>query len=217
MTTDHIEKSFCTTREAATQLGVSVGTVQLWVENGLLQAWKTNGGHRRVMRDSVDRLLRRSPDVAAPSTSPVPAPTAASGEPRQFTILVVEDDVSLLRLYHARLSRWPMLPRVICVDNAVEALLTIGRGRVDLLVTDLHMPQVDGFCMLRTLRLAPEMANTTIVVVTGLDAAAMAAQDVIPPGIEVLPKPVPFDRLLTIAISSVNSNQFLTLSHSHSH
>jgi excisionase family DNA binding protein len=50
-----VKKSFCTTREAATLLGVSVGTVQLWVENGLLQAWKTAGGHRRVMRDSIAR------------------------------------------------------------------------------------------------------------------------------------------------------------------
>ena len=36
-----IEKTFCTTREAADLLGVSVGTTQLWVENGLLAAWKT--------------------------------------------------------------------------------------------------------------------------------------------------------------------------------
>ena len=52
-----VEKSFCTTRQAADLLGVSVGTVQLWVENGLLKAWKTAGGHRRVIRDSVDALL----------------------------------------------------------------------------------------------------------------------------------------------------------------
>lgn len=212
MATDNIEKSFCTTREAATQLGVSVGTVQLWVENGLLQAWKTNGGHRRVMRDSVERLLRRSPD-AAQAAPPAPVTTAVSSGPRQLTILVVEDDPYLLRLYKARLSRWPMAPNVICLDNAVEALLTMGRSGVDLLITDLHMPQMDGFGMLHTLRLAPEMAHTTIVVVTGLDAAAIATRGTIPPGIDVLPKPVPFDRLLTIAVSIANSSQFLTLSH----
>lgn len=55
-----VEKSFCTTREAAQLLGVSVGTVQLWVERGVLEAWKTTGGHRRVLRDSVDKLLRRA-------------------------------------------------------------------------------------------------------------------------------------------------------------
>eukprot|EP01036_Dinobryon_divergens_P016193 gene16192-21946_t len=45
-----IEKTFCTTREAASRLGISIGTVQLWVEKGLLSAWKTEGGHRRVTR-----------------------------------------------------------------------------------------------------------------------------------------------------------------------
>ena len=32
------------TRQAATLLGVSVRTIQLWVEQGLLSAWKTPGG-----------------------------------------------------------------------------------------------------------------------------------------------------------------------------
>ena len=77
-----VEKSFCTTRQAATQLGVSVGTVQLWVESGLLQAWKTAGGHRRVLRDSVESLLHRKPAA--------PAAATRSG-PRQLRVLVQHD------------------------------------------------------------------------------------------------------------------------------
>ncbi|MFZ4624865.1 MAG: response regulator [Rhodoferax sp.] len=199
-----IEKSFCTTREAATLLGVSVGTVQLWVESDLLQAWKTAGGHRRVLRDSVDSLLRRAPDqpaVPPPNTWPV-------SKPRQFKVLVVEDDADLLRLYQVNLSRWPMQPNVTCLDNAVAALLMMGRGGPDLLITDLHMPGMDGFEMLRVLRLAPEMAHTTIVVVTGLDAEAIAEQGGLPDGIEVLCKPIPFDRLQALATGIVNTSNF---------
>jgi CheY-like chemotaxis protein len=75
----------------------------------------------------------------------------------------------------------------------------MGRSSPDLLVTDLHMPGMDGFNMLRVLRRAPEMAHTTIVVASGLDAAEISQRGGIPPGIELLPKPVPFDRLLEIA------------------
>jgi excisionase family DNA binding protein len=204
MTSDTIEKSFCTTREAATLLGVSVGTVQIWVEGGLLQAWKTVGGHRRVMRESVERLLRRVPEQpSAPFAATPPA------GPRQLNVLVVEDDADLLRLYQAKLSRWPMMPKVICIDNAVTALMMMGRGGLDLLIADLHMPQMDGFAMLRALHKAPEMVNTTIVVVTGLDANAIQDQGGIPAGIEVLTKPIPFDRLLTIATGIVNKSKFL--------
>ena len=58
MPRQQIQHAFCTTRDAANLLGVSVGTVKLWVERGLLQAWKTSGGHRRISRESVQRLAQ---------------------------------------------------------------------------------------------------------------------------------------------------------------
>ena len=189
-----IEKSFCTTREAATLLGVSVGTVQLWVESGLLQAWKTAGGHRRVLRDSVLGLLHKKPTPGVPA--------------RRLRIMVVEDDTALLRLYEINMSRWPMVPEEIPVDNAVTALITIGRSPPDLLVMDLHMPGMDGFRMLREMHASPEISNTNIVVVTGLDAAAIAERGGLPAGVEVLPKPIPFNRLLEIATGLVSQRRF---------
>ena len=184
-----VEKSFCTTREAATLLGVSVGTVQLWVESGLLQAWKTAGGHRRVLRDSVEGLLHKKP---APPPETVPAP-------RRMRVLVVEDDANLLRLYGAQIARWPLATDVTLVDNSINALLHMGRGGPDLLISDLHMPGMDGFGMLKVLHEAPEMAYTKVVVVTGLDADEVKARGGVPPGVEVLAKPIPFARLLSIA------------------
>ena len=211
MNTLAIEKTFCTTREAATLLGVSVGTIQLWVENGQLQAWKTAGGHRRVMRDSVDSLLRKAP---APASAPAPsAPTLAAMPEelptvlRRLTVMVVEDDANLLRLYEAKISKWPMAPKLVAIDNAFAALLMMGHTNPDLLITDLQMPGMDGFRMLEVLHKAPDAAFTTIVVVSGLDKADIEAQGGIPKGIEVLPKPIPFDRLRDIAIGITNAKR----------
>lgn len=204
-----IEKSFCTTREAAKLLGVSVGTVQLWAENGLLRAWKTAGGHRRVMRDSVDQLLRKEPQpIASTSVADV-----LPSQPRQLKVMVVEDDADLLRLYQAKLARWPMANKVIGMYSAIAALMAIGRGGPDLLITDLNMPEMDGFSMLRILHKAPEMAHTTIVAVTGLDEAAIATKGGLPPGILVLSKPIPFDRLQEIATGIINQSRFLLNAH----
>lgn len=205
MTEGTVKKSFCTTREAAVLLGVSVGTVQLWVESGLLQAWKTSGGHRRVLRESIDGLLHKGVDMSPPvSTDPAPAATS-----RPLNVLVVEDDDNLLRLYKARLSLWPTKPVVSLADNGVTGLLMMGRSNPDLLITDLDMPGLDGFNMLRVLHQTPEMRHATIVVVTGLDPAEIERRGGVPPGVEVLPKPVPFDRLL--AIASALSKQRLSL------
>ena len=189
-----VKKPFFTTREAGVLLGVSVGTVQLLVESGLLQAWKTAGGHRRILRDSVDRLLQKKPpseSLIASSVDPVAS--------RPLRIVVVDDDEHMLALYKIHMGRWPMAPEISIINNAVTALLHMGRQCPDLLVADLHMPCMDGFNMLSVLGSAPEMANTRIVVVSALESAEIQLRGGVPPGIEVLPKPVPFDRLLAIA------------------
>lgn len=134
MSDDPIERAFCTTRQAAGLLGVSVGTVQLWSESGVLQAWKTAGGHRRVLRDSVDQLLRKSPARAAPPAAAPAASVPVAAVPRRPLVMVVEDDLNLCRLYEARISRWPLAPEVMCFGNAVLSLLRMGTHRPDMLI-----------------------------------------------------------------------------------
>ena len=45
------------TREVAQRLGMAVRSVQLMVDRGELQAWRTPGGHRRILRTSLDAWL----------------------------------------------------------------------------------------------------------------------------------------------------------------
>jgi excisionase family DNA binding protein len=197
---EKVQKSFCTTREAAQLLGVSLRTAQLWTESGLLEAWKTEGGHRRIARQSIERLLA-NPD--ARSGGGVPGRTDASdvrpSSPFAFSILVVEDEDDLRRVYEIVLSRWPMRPRVTAVSDGYDALLRIGLDKPDMVITDLRMPGMNGFQMIHALRAAPELADTKIVVVTGLDPGEIEDQGGIPADIPVLPKPIPFDQLREIA------------------
>lgn len=193
MASSTIQKSFCTTTEAARLLGVSVATAQLWTETGMLEAWKTEGGHRRIQRASVDRLLYRNAAAASDASQ---ATTEAEPAPRQpLQVVAVDDDVNLLRLYSVRLQAWSTPVKLQTFDNAYSALLAVGRQAPDLMLLDLHMPELDGFSMLKILRQAREMQDTRIAVVSGLDAQDIAARGGLPTGVDVLPKPVPFDRL----------------------
>ena len=200
-----IPKAFCTTREAAKLLGVSVGTVQLWVETGILEAWKTSGGHRRVMRGSIHQIIHKTQDVPSRTSD-----ASKSLPPHaRLKILIVEDDSDLLRLYQVNLSRWPMTPEVTVAENAFAALMMMGRTRFDLLITDLHMKGMDGLSMLRVVAADPQSREMTMVVVTGLSPASIADQGGVPRGIEVLPKPVPFARLLEIATQIDHSTRMM--------
>jgi excisionase family DNA binding protein len=186
-----IEKTFCTTREAAGLLGVSVGTAQLWVDNGLLSAWKTQGGHRRVTRESIDKLLHLK--MTLPAVTELPA----SGT--RLKVLVVEDSRNLQRLYQIVMAQWPMAPEVITVDNGIDALMLLERENPDLLVLDLDMPGVDGFQMVRVLKNNARHADITIAVVSGMDESDIVRRGGVPPEVFVLRKPVPFPKLLAIA------------------
>ncbi len=186
-------------------LGVSVATVQLWVEDGLLDAWKTSGGHRRVQRVSIERLLHRTKGASATEV----AQAVQAEKTPALKVMVIDDDADLLRLYEVNLRRWPNAPEVVCVDNVISALLMIERSSPDLLIVDLSMPRIDGFEMLRILRKAPESAQVRIVVVTGLDQVAIDARGGLPQDIEVLKKPVPFERLREIGIDTLRMRESL--------
>ncbi len=184
-------------------LGVSVGTVQLWVESGLLQAWKTNGGHRRVLRDSIDKLLHQK--SGPPEVPANPAPSAAvANSPRRLRVLAVDDDPLMRHLYQAKISAWPMAPEVRVADSAVAALMMLGRDCPDLLITDLQMPGMDGFQMLRVLRETAEMADTTIVAVSGMEVTQIARHGGLPEGIALMGKPVSWPHLQDMATRIVH-------------
>lgn len=170
-----------TTRQAAKRLGISLRTVQLWVESGTLPAWKTAGGHRRIARDAVERLVREQ-DRALEFGS----------RDAQFRILVVEDEESLRKLYEAKLAGWDLPLEILTTSNGYEALLIIGEKRPNLLVADLSMPAMDGFRMIRTLKSSDDYRDLEIVVVTALDTTEIEDRGGLPENVRVFRKPIPF-------------------------
>lgn len=64
-----------TTRATAELLGVAVSTAQQWVESGTLKSWKTPGGHRRIPRSEVMKLLESRAVGMAHRDRPLPTST----------------------------------------------------------------------------------------------------------------------------------------------
>ena len=170
-------------------LGVSHRTVQLWVESGVLQAWKTAGGHRRILMSSVQRLVaqRNKAVMAHAPVDAAPAAPAAVGR----RIVMADDDATLLRLYELELSGWDLDAELTKARDGFDALIRIGEARPDLLISDLNMPGMDGFRMVRTLRADPRYATMAIIVISGLDRATIASMG-LPDDIPVFSKPVRF-------------------------
>ena len=65
-------RELLTVRDAADALGVGYSTLKQWIYKGSVRTVKTEGGHHRVARDEVERLLARQGKPATASTRSAP-------------------------------------------------------------------------------------------------------------------------------------------------
>jgi len=181
------EDAYVSTREAADLLGISLRTAQLWVESGVLLAWKTSGGHRRILRQSVDALLAERARQSGTSVKKSAANDA-------LKVVVVEDDQDLLRLIELSLSDLPSPTEVRSAKDGFAGLVLIGQFLPDLVIADLNMPGMDGFRMIQSL-IGSEFAPTKIIVSTALSPADIELKGGLPDSIEILQKPYSLELL----------------------
>ena len=83
---------------------------------------------------------------------------------RQATILIVENEVSNRILIEKVLSTRGF--RCLSASNGREALDILDMEPVDLILTDLSMPVLDGYRTTQLIRARPALAHVPIVAVT---------------------------------------------------
>ncbi|PXW96517.1 excisionase family DNA binding protein [Sphaerotilus hippei] len=181
-----------TTREAAMRLGVSLRTVQLWVEAGTLPAGRTPGGHRRIRLSAVEALAQRS-GLRAAAQSQQPAPPSSSG----VDVLLIAATVDQLQLWNDALQPLTASVTLRGANNGYTGLLQLGNRVPDLLVTDLAMPDIDGYAMLSTLSSIPEYGAMHTLAITPLTPQAIAERGGLPDRVRVLHHPAPAQAVRT--------------------
>lgn len=174
----------CTTQDAAELLGMSVSSVQQLVETGVIPGWKTQGGHRRIPLEAVMQLKAAT---GAP---------ARLGKPgTRSTMLIVEDDPLLQRLYQLRIDQWDLPLDVHFCDSGYQALIDIGRSPPDILVADIMMSGMDGYEVVETVLANPGLGNMHVAIISAIAPAELEKRGGVPPGVVFFSKPVPFEEL----------------------
>jgi two-component system cell cycle sensor histidine kinase/response regulator CckA len=135
-TRDHVFEPFFTTKAQGTGLGLSTvygivkqagGTIHLWSEKGV--------------GTSMDVYL---PRVEAEADIEAPLEDLVRATAGRETILIVEDEEAVRRLMSASLEQGGY--QVLIAADGMEALKIVSShaNRIDLLVTDLAMPGMNG-------------------------------------------------------------------------
>jgi len=115
-------------------------------------------------------------------------------------ILIAEDDEMLNALLADYLTE--LGHSVKSAANGKELLLLALTERPDLVVTDLHMPEMAGHSMIAMLDMYPGLSGLPVIIISGATAAEMADMG-IPKEIPVLPKPFDFAKI-ALAVERVS-------------
>lgn len=83
----------------------------------------------------------------------------------RYTVLVVDDSASIRRMIRFALTHRSY--RVVEAQDGIDALRYIESNPVDLVITDLKMPNMNGFDLIRLLRCRSELELLPIIMLTG--------------------------------------------------
>jgi excisionase family DNA binding protein len=189
--------------EAAEILGLSRTSIQKLVDSGKLPAVKTSGGHRRILRSSIEELnqkmgpkamLRLASSHAGTARSSAAAHAVNLGD-EQVHVLIVEDDAataaSLVGIFE---THYPEVKCTVASDG-LDAVLHLERTRPRLMITDLNMEPIDGFRLINMVRSRAEYRSIATVALSGLSPAEIEQRGGLAPEVLFMPKPLSMERL----------------------
>ena len=178
---------FFTTKERGKGTGLGLSTVY-----GIV---RQSGGHIWVYsepgRGAVFKLYL--PRVAPTGVSRASPPARQADRGGHETILVVEDDEAVRRLVETVLAKRGY--RVLAAGTPIEgiALAQAHDGRIDLLLTDVVMPDMNGVELAR--RVQEVVPGVRVLFVSGYTENTIEHHGVLDPGVSFLPKPFSPDAL----------------------
>jgi PAS domain S-box-containing protein len=163
-----------TRRYGGTGLGLTISTRLVEMMGGKI--WVESEVDRGTHFHFTARV-----EVADPK--PIEVGTIAPPEIlRNVRVLVVDDNRTNRRILEGMLKLWDMKPA--SVESGEEALAQLATAheageQYGLILTDMHMPKMDGFTLIERIRQKPELTAATIMMLTsaGHRGDAMRCQE----------------------------------------
>jgi PAS domain S-box-containing protein len=139
------------------------------------------------------------------SSGPLVRPLVPEVTLRDLRVLIVDDSADTIEMLHCLLVLEGAI--VSCATSGREALEIARSDSFDVIISDISMPGMDGFDLLRRLREIPGRERVPILALTGFGSAADVERARAEGFFTHLSKPVDVERLLEI-MRQVRSNEW---------
>ncbi|HEY1728093.1 MAG TPA: SpoIIE family protein phosphatase [Candidatus Baltobacteraceae bacterium] len=145
----------------------------------------------------VDSTITRSAETSAP-------PGPATGAKQRSRILLADDNGDLRDYVSRLLSREY---DVTAVRNGVEALDAARELRFDAIISDVMMPEMDGFELLKAVRADPDLATTPFIMLSARAGPEHALEGVTIGADDYIAKPFSAEELRARVRANLNAGE----------
>lgn len=170
----NLSKDYFTTHETAKFLSVTPTTVIQWIKEKRINAVRTLGGHRRVSKHEIDKVLKKY--------------HSSSNEITKKRILIIDDDKSVREGLKAVFEKEEFLADV--ANDGFEAGTFFLQNIPDIVILDLIMPGMDGFRTCKFIKSNKEFKKVKILVLTGYPSKENIKKSMRAGADKVIAKPV---------------------------
>jgi predicted regulator of Ras-like GTPase activity (Roadblock/LC7/MglB family)/DNA-binding response OmpR family regulator len=119
------------------------------------------------------------------------------------TALIVDDEQSFLLSLEAGLRQYAYSFRTVTASNGKEAVEVLGRTKVDVVVTDLSMPEMDGFQLLA--HMTRKYPQVPAIVMTAFSTPAIKSRLALLGSFTIQEKPIDFKELAENIVSTLSA------------
>src|SRR5271156_4453713 len=129
-----------------------------------------SGGRESTLAHPVQTMCQR---VAQPYNRGIVCPVKEKHLNQPLKVLIVDDETSQRSGLAAMVSAWGMTAQM--ASDGEDALVQLAAFPADVIITDLNMPGLDGFGLLRTLRDSGDMPPAIVLTAYGNIETAVKA------------------------------------------
>lgn len=126
------------------------------------------------------------------------------------TVLLIDDQTTVLDIHTAILKSLKMNLKIVTMTDPVEALSWMQNKQVDLVISDFHMPQMDGMQFVQSMKSAQNGQLDSIIVVTVLKDKAVHQALIAAGAAACLTKPVQALELGNVARNLLDKSKQMT-------
>jgi len=117
----------------------------------------------------------------------------SSNSEAKYNVLVVDDNKSVTEVLTIMLSRRGH--RCESATNGIEAMQKVKQSNFDAVITDLHMPEMDGIVLIRELH--QHFSDLPVMIMTGRPDDSLVESAISAGARELLRKPFEISELMT--------------------